>query len=73
MVEKARAMAGKVLARAGKFPDCLYFVLNHVDSFRYVIHLPDCLYLVPNHIYTFRYVLHLPDCPYLVPNNIYTF
>ena len=27
-------------------------VSNHVDSFRYVLHLPDCLYLVPNHVYS---------------------
>ena len=38
-------MAGKARAMAGKFPDCLYFVPNHGDSFRYVLHLPDCLYL----------------------------
>ena len=52
MAGKAHAMAGKELAMAGKFPDCLYFVPNHVDSFRYVLHLPDCLYLVPNHVYS---------------------
>ena len=70
MAGKARAMAW---AMVEKFPDCLYFVPNHVDSFRYVLHLPDCLYLVPNHVYTFRYVLHLPDCLYLVPNPVYSF
>ena len=57
----------------GNFFDSPYFVPNHVDSFRYVLHLPDCLYLVPNHVYTFRYILHLPDCLYLIPNHVYSF
>ena len=65
-------MAGKAQAMAVKFPDCLYFVPNHVDSFRYVLHLPDCLYLVSKHVYSFRNILHLPDCLYLVPNYVYS-
>ena len=73
MAGKARGMARKAWAMVGKFPDCLYFVPNHVYSLRYVLQLPDCLYLLPNHVYSFSNVLHLPDCLYLVPDHVYSF
>ena len=71
VLRKWRAMAGKARAMVGKFPDSLYFVPNHVGSFRYVLHLPDCLFLVQNHVYSFRYVLNFPDCLYLVSNPVW--